>query len=383
MRPKKEFRVQKSVEVSDVNSYIDAMLAVPSTQHALPSRRKMEQALLGKDASYDGIFFAAVKTTGIFCRPSCPCKKPFLKNVEFYASAREALFSGFRPCRRCRPMEASGEHPDWVQSLLRHIEGNPDLKLKDYDIRKMGIQPEKARRYFLKNFGMTFQAYSRARRLGTSFQKIRKGNKLDDVILEHGYESHSGFRDAFGKIFGTPPGRSVNSECVITSWIESPLGPLVAGATSKGICLLEFSDRRMLEAQIKTLKSRFKCAIVPGSNEWLEKMTVELAEYFVGKRRQFTVPLVYPGAPFEERVWNGLLRIPYGETRSYEALADEIGAPKAQRAVGRANGMNRIAILIPCHRVVNKDGKLGGYGGGLWRKQRLLDLERGKLDLLD
>lgn len=370
------------MEVSRVDLYIDAMLAATTIHPVLPSRRLMERALLSKDASYDGIFFAAVKTTGIFCRPSCPCKKPYLKNVEFYASAREALFSGFRPCRRCRPMETNGEHPDWVQLLLRHIDGNPDLKLKDHEIRDMGIQPEKARRYFLKHFGMTFQAYARARRLGTSFQKIRKGNKLDDVILEHGYESHSGFRDAFSKIFGAPPGRSVNSECVITSWIESPLGPLVAGATSKGICLLEFSDRRMLEAQIKTLKTRFKCAIVPGSNEWLEMVAIELTEYFAGRRKQFTVPLIYPGAPFEERVWNGLLRIPYGETRSYEALATEIGAPRAQRAVGRANGMNRIAILIPCHRVVNKDGKLGGYGGGLWRKQRLLDLERGKFDLL-
>jgi AraC family transcriptional regulator of adaptative response/methylated-DNA-[protein]-cysteine methyltransferase len=358
------------------------MTATTIPIHSLPPRRKMEQALLGKDASFDGIFFVAVKTTGIFCRPSCPARKPLLKNVEFYASAREALFSGFRPCRKCRPLETNGEHPEWVRSLLQHIDINPDQRLRDIDLRKRGIQPEKARRYFLKHFGMTFQAYGRARRLGTSFQKIRKGTKLDDVIFEHGYESHSGFRDAFGKIFGTPPGKSASSECIVTSWIESPLGPLVAGANSKGICLLEFSDRRMLEAQLTTLHNRFKCAIIPGSNEWLEKLTVELQEYFAGKRKEFTVPLVYPGAPFEERVWNGLLRIPYGETRSYEALAVEIGAPKAQRAVGRANGMNRIAIVIPCHRVVNKDGKLGGYGGGMWRKQRLLDLEHGRLDLL-
>lgn len=350
--------------------------------HHLPPRRKMEEALLSKDASYDGLFFVGVKTTGIFCRPSCPAKRPLLKNVEFYSSAREALFSGFRPCRKCRPLETDGQHPEWVRSLLDAIDTAPDARLRDRDLRRQGIQPEKARRYFLKHFGMTFQAYGRARRLGTSFQQIKKGGRLDDVILGHGYESHSGFRDAFGKLFGAPPGRVESADCLVTTWIESPLGPLVAGANSQGVCLLEFSDRRMLEAQVTTLHRRFKCAIVPGSNEWLRQLEMEVREYFEGRRKTFTVPLVYPGTPFEEQVWNALRKIPYGTTCSYEDLAVRIGIPNAQRAVGRANGMNRIAIVIPCHRVVNKNGKLGGYGGGVWRKERLLALEQGKLDLL-
>jgi AraC family transcriptional regulator of adaptative response/methylated-DNA-[protein]-cysteine methyltransferase len=164
---------------------------------------------------------------------------------------------------------------------------------------------------------------------------------------------------------------------MVVSWLESPIGPIVAAANDRGICLLEFTDRRMLETQFQTLKNLFSSPIVPGENTHLLRLKEELQEYFTGALKLFSVPLVYPGTPFQERCWNELLRIPYGETRSYEEMARRIGSPEGQRAVGHANGTNRIAIVIPCHRVVNKDGKLGGYGGGLWRKQYLLDLERG------
>jgi AraC family transcriptional regulator of adaptative response/methylated-DNA-[protein]-cysteine methyltransferase len=159
--------------------------------------------------------------------------------------------------------------------------------------------------------------------------------------------------------------------------MESPVGPLVAGATDEGVCLLEFSDRRMLEGQLAAVRQRFG-PVLPGTHPLLERLKAELSEYFAGTRREFTVPLVYPGTPFQVKVWDALRRIPYGETISYEKLAWAVGTPRGQRAVGHANGLNRIAIVIPCHRVVNKDGKLGGYGGGLWRKQLLLDLERGE-----
>jgi AraC family transcriptional regulator of adaptative response/methylated-DNA-[protein]-cysteine methyltransferase len=158
--------------------------------------------------------------------------------------------------------------------------------------------------------------------------------------------------------------------------IESPVGPLVAGATSDGVCLLEFTDRRMLEGQLETLKKRLKLPAVPGDHPFLTQLRTELAAYFAGKLQQFQVPLLAPGTEFQERVWAELGRIPYGDTISYEELAKKAGRPGAQRAAGHANGLNRLAIVIPCHRVVNKDGELGGYGGGLWRKRLLLDLER-------
>jgi AraC family transcriptional regulator of adaptative response/methylated-DNA-[protein]-cysteine methyltransferase len=348
----------------------------PFPQPSLPPISEMERAYLGRDTSYDGIFWLGVRTTGILCRPSCPARKPLPRNVEYFGSVRAALLAGFRPCKRCRPLEAAGAHPDWVEKLLARLESAPDQRIREGDLRSMGVEPARARRYFLKHYGMTFHAFARGWRLRGAFQLLKKGADLDEVAMGHGYESHSGFRDAFARLVGSPPGRSREADCVTVSWIESPLGPLVVGASDAGVCLLEFSDRRMLETQFQTLRLRFG-AILPGNHPLLDQLRSELEEYFAGSRREFTVPLIYPGSAFQVKVWNALREIGYGETRSYEQLAWAVGAPNACRAVGHANGQNRISIVIPCHRVVNKDGKLGGYGGGLWRKQLLLNLERG------
>jgi AraC family transcriptional regulator of adaptative response/methylated-DNA-[protein]-cysteine methyltransferase len=344
--------------------------------NGLPPLKEMERAIRARDASYDGLFFTGVRTTGVFCRPSCPARTPLERNREYFASAREAIFAGYRPCKRCRPLEADGRPPEWVARLLAEVERQPEARITDAGLRDRGIDPARARRFFLKHHGMTFQAYCRGRRMGKALEQIRDGVDLDDVALGNGYESHSGFREAFLRTFGRPPGRSRTADCIVTTWVESPVGPLVAGASAEGVCLLEFTDRRALEAQVATLRQRFGAAIVPGRNEHLERLTDELARYFAGTLTEFGVPLVYPGSPFQRAVWDRLLQIPYGATLSYEALAQDIAMPGAQRAVGRANGQNRIAIVIPCHRVVNKNGQLGGYGGGLRRKEFLLDLER-------
>jgi len=350
------------------------MTRVPSRH--LPPVPEMEQAHRRRDAAYDGVFFLGVRTTGIFCRPSCPAKTPLARNVEFFASVKDALFAGFRPCKRCRPLELPGAHPAWAAELIGRVERAPEQRIRDQDLRAAGITPDRARRYFQQRYGMTFHAFARGYRLRRAFAQLRRGADLDEVAMSHGFESHSGFREAFGRLLGAAPGSSRPADCVTLSWIESPVGPLVAGATDDGVCLLEFSDRRMLEAQLESVRQRLG-PVLPGTHPLLDRLRGELAEYFAGTRREFSVPLVYPGTPFQTKVWDALRRIPYGETRSYEQLAWSVGAPKAQRAVGHANGLNRLAIVIPCHRVVNKDGKLGGYGGGLWRKQLLLDLERG------
>lgn len=336
----------------------------------------MQRAVDASDASYDGIFIVAVRTTGIFCRPSCPARKPLTKNREYYAGPKQAIAAGYRPCKRCRPLETDGRPPAWIAQLLAAVERDPQTRRSDADLRRAGIDPIRARRYFQKHYGMTFQAFCRGRRMAEALQQIKRGSKLDDVALAGGYESHSGFREAFTRLFGLPPGKGRAAGCIVVGWAESPVGPLLMGANDDGVCLLEFTDRRALETQIATLRRRFACAIVPGTHTHLDRLQSELTAYFAGTLRQFTVPLVYPGTPFQCKVWEQLLRIPYGETRSYEDIARAVGTPGAQRAVGTANGCNRIAIVIPCHRVVNKGGKLGGYGGGLWRKQLLLDLER-------
>jgi AraC family transcriptional regulator of adaptative response/methylated-DNA-[protein]-cysteine methyltransferase len=340
-----------------------------------PARAEMERAFLASDASYDGIFITGVRTTGIFCRPSCTARKPKIENIEFFGTVREALFAGYRPCLRCKPLEGDAT-PDWLAPLLQAVDQEPNRRFKDADLRTFGVDPARARRFFLDRYGMTFHAYCRGRRLAGAIKQLRDGDALDDVALGTGWDSHSGFRDAFTKTFGLPPGRADEAACVVTAAVETPFGPMIAGATDDGICLLEFSDRRMLEAQVTRLARLLKQALLPGEHRYLAQLREELTSYFAGTLEAFTVPLVYRGTPFEERVWRELVRIPYGETVSYAQLAERVGSPGAQRAVGRANGMNRIAIVIPCHRVVNADGKLGGYGGGLWRKNWLLNLER-------
>ncbi len=348
-----------------------------ANMNLMPPTQEMERAFFASDASYDGIYWTAVRTTGIFCRPSCPARKPSPENVEFYGSPKEALFAGYRPCKRCRPLDTNGRPPDWVNTLLAKIEEKPEERLTAADLRHLNVDPARARRWFLLHYGMTFATFCRARRLQRAFTQLRNGAELDEVALGHGYESHSGFREAFGKTFGTPPGQSRDRECVVTTMLESPLGPLVVAATDQGVCLVEFTDRRMLEAQFETLRNRFGVPVVPGRHEHLDRLKEELTRYFAGELREFKVSITSPGSEFQERVWRELRRIPYGETISYEVLATRVGRPRAQRAVGHANGLNRVAILIPCHRVINKDGKLGGYGGGLWRKRLLLELERG------
>jgi AraC family transcriptional regulator, regulatory protein of adaptative response / methylated-DNA-[protein]-cysteine methyltransferase len=341
----------------------------------LPPLREMERAYLERDAAYDGLFFLGVRTTAVFCRPTCAARKPLPKNVEYFPTAGAALFAGYRPCKRCRPLEPDAR-PAWVSRLLAEVDRDPMARIRERDLRARGVDPATVRRFFLKEFGMTFQAYTRSRRLAGALQRIREGGELDSAVFDSGYESHSGFREAFARLFGAPPGKGAPGDCVLLSWLRSPLGPLVAGATAAGVCLLEFTDRRMLETQLAAVRRRFGGAVAPGTNPHLELLQDELAGYFAGRVRRFTVPLLYPGTAFQRQVWERLLAIPYGETLSYEGLAVAIGKPQAVRAVGHANGHNRIAIVIPCHRVINKDGKLGGYGGGLRRKQFLLELER-------
>jgi AraC family transcriptional regulator of adaptative response/methylated-DNA-[protein]-cysteine methyltransferase len=347
-----------------------------TTLKRLPQRGEMLRALMQRDASCDGLFYAGVTSTMIFCRPSCPARKPHEQNVQFYASAREALFAGFRPCARCRPLELARPAASWLKSLLAEVEDQPARRLRDADLRSRGLEPATVRRYFLKNYGLTFQAYCRARRLGQAFSAIRAGGSIDDAVFDHGWESHSGFRQAFSRAVQAPPGAARGGDSIRLAWIETPLGPMVAGATGKALCLLEFSDRRMLEAQLATLSRRYRLPLFPGDSPLFERLRSQLGEYFAGQRRTFDLPLDFRGTEFQKRVWESLLRIPYGRTRGYAQLAAELGRPGAARAVGQANGLNRIAILVPCHRVVNAGGGLGGYGGGLWRKLRLLETEK-------
>jgi O-6-methylguanine DNA methyltransferase len=245
----------------------------------------------------------AVATTGIFCRAGCPAPAPKDENVTHLASARAALFAGFRACLRCRPPAVA--QPRITGAELRRAT----------ELRPVIADARRVRRY-------------------------RSGAKA-----------------------------------IVTRLLETPLGPMLAGATDQGICLLEFTDRRMLPTQLRVLQHRLRMPVMAGRHRHLDQLQVELDEYFGGSRRQFDVPLIAPGSDFQERTWTELRRLASGETVSYEELAMRVGMPRAQRAVGTANGANRIALVIPCHRVVRKSGETGNYGGGRWRKEWLLQHE--------
>jgi AraC family transcriptional regulator, regulatory protein of adaptative response / methylated-DNA-[protein]-cysteine methyltransferase len=343
---------------------------------SLPDDDVLYRALVERDSRFDGIFVAAVKTTGIFCRPTCHARKPRPENVEFFATAREAILHGYRPCRLCNPLGTPGEAPAWLQALTDEVQAHPERRITDRDLAARGIDPARVRRWFQKHHGMTFHAYHRAMRLTQAFGRIRHGDDVASAAFATGYGSLSGFSELFAKETGLTPKQSRSERLVTVTRVLTPLGPMIAGAIDEGICLLEFVDRRMLETQLSRIRKCLRAEILPGTSPYFSVLDLQLAEYFAGTRETFDLPLVLAGTPFQERVWQELRTIPYGVTRSYQEQAEHIGARSAVRAVARANGDNRIAIIVPCHRVIGKNGKLIGYGGGLWRKRYLLDLER-------
>jgi O-6-methylguanine DNA methyltransferase len=245
----------------------------------------------------------AVRTTNVFCRAGCPAPTPLAANVERFATSREALFAGYRPCLRCRPLD-----------------GLP----------------------------------------APTGAEVRRAERLRPIL-----RAARGARR-----------RRSGASRVVLAMLRSPLGPVLAGATDDGICLLEFTDRPMLPTQLAVLERRLRRPLVTGRHPLIERLQAQLDDYFAGRRASFDLPLVAPGSPFQQRTWATLQTIPTGHTLSYEQLAWSAGRPGAHRAAGTANGANRIAIVIPCHRVIRKDGEVGGYGGGSWRKAWLLDHER-------
>lgn len=346
-------------------------------ERPLPDADAMYDAMVRRDASWDGIFITAVRTTGIFCRPGCPARTPARRNVEFYRTAREALFAGYRPCLRCRPLEPADAAPGWLRPLLEELDRDDVQRLRDRDLRARGLEPERVRRWFRRQHGMTFHAFLRARRVGRALATLRNGESVTNAAYDNGYESLSAFYDAFRDLLDTTPARAGDARPLHFTRIDTPLGPMLAAAREEALCLLEFIDRRMLETQLARLGRRLGGSPVPAPNDVLHRTQAELDAYFAGTLRDFTVPLAPAGTDFQQSVWRVLRDIPYGTTRSYGEQAVALGRPTATRAVARANGDNPVAIIVPCHRVVGADGRLTGYGGGLWRKQWLLDHERG------
>ena len=343
----------------------------------LPPSDMMYRALVNRDSSFEGIFYVGVRTTGIFCRPTCSAKKPARENVDFFSTANEALHGGYRPCLRCNPMDPDKRVPQLIERLRAEVERAPDGRLTDKELTALSIDPSTARRQFKRHYGMTFQAYHRARRMGLALREVQKGRRVDEAQNGSGFESASGFRDAFARIFGeSPTAAKPEHGALLAERIETPLGSMLAIADDEGLRLLEFVDRRALERELSILRSRLKTNVVPGEHRHLDTIRAQLADYFSGKNLKFDLPLAPVGSPFQLRDWKLLCSIPIGETRSYTWMAEKLGDAEMRRAVGRANGENMLCIVVPCHRVIRADGTLCGYGGGLWRKKWLLDHEQ-------
>lgn len=334
------------------------------------------KAIVDRDSSYEGIFIVAVKTTKIFCRPVCTARKPKPENVTFFDTPKEALLHGYRPCKVCHPLEPAGETPAGIKEIIQEFHNKPYLRLRDSDLKSRGMEPSHVRRWFKKNHNMTFQSYQRMLRINGAYKNIIDGEQITHAAFNAGFDSLSGFNTRFQSVIGGAPTRSADKSIINIIRFTTPLGPMFACAAEEGVCLLEFTDRRMLETEFDDLRKRLNAEILPGSNPHLALLQKEIEEYFEGTRKTFTVQLYTPGSPFRQAVWNSLLNIPYGKTRSYKQQAILMGRPEAIRAVASANGHNRISIIIPCHRVIGENGALVGYGGGLPRKKWLLEHEQ-------
>lgn len=345
----------------------------------LKKQQEYYEALLNRDKHYDGLFYVGVKSTGIFCLASCPARKPKFEQCEFYPTAQQALLASYRPCLRCKPLLPPHQTSDTMQTLIDAVEANPQKRWMERDFKALSLNKDAStiRRQFKQRFGMTFVAYARARRLGLAMQSIRKGEKMLNTQLDINYESSSGFRDAFSKIMGAPPKRAHKTLTLLKSaWLDTALGPMLVIADETQLYLLEFVERRGLEKEIERLRDRLPAAIVPGKTQPIESIEKELKAYFEGKLKKFKTPFILIGSDFQKSVWQALCDIPYGKTKSYAEQAKTINKPTAYRAVANANGMNQLAIIVPCHRVIRSQGELGGYGGGIARKQWFLEHER-------
>jgi AraC family transcriptional regulator, regulatory protein of adaptative response / methylated-DNA-[protein]-cysteine methyltransferase len=368
----------KSVDASNAGPrYFEAIMATSSTE--LPPVETMIRAFYERDPSFEGIFFTGVRTTGIFCRPTCTAKKPVRENIEFFSSPTEAMLAGYRACLRCRPMNLQQRPTELIERLRAEVERARGGRITEKELAALDIDPSTARRHFKRHYGMTFQAYHRARRMGLALREVRNGGSVAEARIGSGFESASGFREAFIRIFGEPPSLAGTRPGLFVEHIETPLGAMVAVADDAGLRLLEFADRQALERELTVLRRSLRTSIVPGRHRHLDAIREQIAEYFSGKRFEFTVPIAPIGSDFQLRTWKVLQSIPPAETRSYSWLANELGIPGASRAVGRANGTNSLSIIIPCHRVIRADGDLCGYGGGLWRKKWLLKHERNNM----
>ncbi len=352
--------------------------------------------------------------TGMFCRPDCAQLSEKDCGRKAFSSAKEALEWGFNPCPDCRPMDAAavsgaaesaygtdgedGEYSDAADrtgtavnphsaliALMDDIASDPLFRIGKSGLRERGIMPDYIDRLYGDAFGVDFQGFLRMRRLNTRFGAVlyspENGSESDGLSRSRYGDGNTGA--SFLSTRGSADSDAADADFRTVNRLKTPLGPVMVAASSKGICMLEFAERRTMEKRIEAMEKESGVSFKTGISPFFAPLAEELNAYFKRELKEFSVPLDIGGTDFQVGVWEELRRIRWGETRTYARQAEALGNPKAVRAIARADGENPIGILIPCHRVIGSDGSLTGFSGGLWRKEFLLRLESDQGDLFE
>ncbi len=338
------------------------------------------QAFETRDATYDGVFVVAVRSTGIFCRPTCPARRPRRENVVFFDTPDAAAQAGFRACLRCRPTEA---HPDtasaeWVRQAARLIEARDGERVTLEELsRAVGVSPHHLQRTFKQIMGVSPRQYAEALRVRRVKSTLRTEETVTMAMYEAGYGSSSRLYERAADRLGMTPRtykRGGAGMIIDYTVADSPLGRVMVAATPRGVCFVSLGDDDA--ALERELRHDYPAADIHRDDSGLTDWIAPVLHYLRGEEPRLDLPLDIQGTAFQWRVWEALRAIPYGETRTYSEIAALLNSPRGQRAVGRACATNPVSLVIPCHRAVREDGGLGGYRWGLDRKESLLANER-------
>ena len=342
-------------------------------------RNEWWDAVVARDAGHDGVFFFAVSSTGVYCRPSCPARRPRRENVTFFQNPEAAEKAGYRACLRCRP-KALGQNPqaENIKRICRYIEQHLDEPMTLERLGEaFGQSPFHLQRTFKKALGITPKAYADSCRMGLLKRNLQAGRSVTHALYDAGYSSSSRLYERTASHLGMTPDKYRRGAVAATiryTCADSPLGRMLVAATEKGICAIQFgdSDGELAEG----LKREFPFAIRKQDDQGMRSWTNTVLSQISGHKLNRALPLDIQATAFQRRVWSHLQSLPFGATQSYSQVAKAIGKPSAARAVARACASNRIAFAIPCHRVVRENGEMGGYRWGMQRKKALLELEQ-------
>jgi AraC family transcriptional regulator, regulatory protein of adaptative response / methylated-DNA-[protein]-cysteine methyltransferase len=336
-------------------------------------------AVTGRERAMDGVFFYAVRTTGVYCRPSCPSRRPKPENVVFFRTRSGAERAGFRPCKRCKPERdiQTDANSEIVEKVCRYIDTHPDQPATLEKLSgAIGLSPFHLHRTFKALTGITPRAYADSRRLESLKAGLREGHSVTRSLYDAGYGSSSRLYERASAQLGMTPSRYRKQGSGVTirySIAETPVGRLLLAATVRGVCSIQFGDSDItLEG---ALRREYPQADIVRNDKQLTAWVRAVRNRIRGEKTA-SLPLDIRATAFQRLVWEQLRAIPSGVTRSYSEIAKRIGKPRAARAVARACATNPVAVAIPCHRVVREDGALGGYRWGIQRKRKLLALEK-------